>query len=132
MAGNIKTAMKSRFWFSLFVGLALICGLGFLALREREPRYQGRALSEWLAELRVTSPSSESIAAAENAEKAVRAIGKEAIPFLMKMFRAEDSTLEQQLLGALGLQAARGDSPKCRCRTRAGSDQSGLFRNQLF
>jgi HEAT repeat protein len=73
------------------VALALVVGLGWLVLRLREPVYEGNTLSEWL------TPGTNGFEA--GTEDAVRHIGTNAIPTLLRMLRAQDSKLKLQLIG---------------------------------
>ena len=85
----------------------LVLGLGLVLLvgtRHRdEPVFEGKTLSFWLRQYRSTSISGNTGAADpalnEQAAKAVRAIGTNAIPALLRMIRARDSSLTLKLLG---------------------------------
>ncbi len=72
-------------------------------LKHREPSYQGRALSNWLNQLSesripLTAPNAERRKLAENeARNAVRNIGTNAFPILMKMVTVEDSALKVRI-----------------------------------
>ena len=70
-----------------------------LALRPREPAYQGKGLSVWLRELD-TWPGKSS----EPATKALREIGTNALPYLIPALQAEDSALKVKLAKLLGRQ----------------------------
>jgi HEAT repeat protein len=73
-----------------------VAGLGVVAwrtLRQREPVYQGERLSSWLADLDLESTRSP-----EKALQAVRAIGTNALPVLMKMVCAEDPLWKRGLI----------------------------------
>ena len=79
--------------------------LALLALWiSREPSYQGRSLSEWLAEARpVREPpnASPGRAPGEEAARAIRGIGPKAVPGLVRMLNATEATdfgeLQRQL-----------------------------------
>ncbi|MEW6304613.1 MAG: hypothetical protein AB1705_14150 [Verrucomicrobiota bacterium] len=79
----------------------------FVALRPREPVYEGRTLSEWMADLEVGhNPEFESLMVEETegttsgkAAKAIRSIGTNSIPHLVASF---DETRPEQLLKAMG------------------------------
>ncbi len=60
-------------------------------LAPREPRWQGKRLSQWLA---VDYPDDER----ERAQAAVRAIGKKAIPTFLRMVQAKDSALRLKVM----------------------------------
>ncbi len=62
----------------------------------REPRYQGRRLSLWLADLDFKS-ASDSVAR-DNALRAVRAIGTNGLPRLAKMLCTRDSVWREALI----------------------------------
>jgi len=74
----------------LFVG-----GLGVLAwpiLREHEPVYQGKQLSNWLAN------DDGSLEAEQNAQRAVMEAGTNAVPTLLRMLRQRDSPLKRKVM----------------------------------
>jgi hypothetical protein len=71
----------------LVVGGVLVTVFG---RREREPEYGGKRLSEWVMKL----PS-------EGAEKAIRAIGTNALPYLMKWIRYDMPSWKQRLYGGV-------------------------------
>src|SRR5437879_2920486 len=74
----------------LFVG-----GLGLVAwpiLREREPVYQGKRLSHWLAN------DDGSLEAERNAQRAVEKAGTNSIPTLLTMLRQSDSPLKRRVM----------------------------------
>jgi len=70
--------------------------------REREPRYQGRTLSQWhtlLDSLSARSLAGEHVspAQAEEAAQAIRRIGTNALPLLLKQLQRETSPLRNTL-----------------------------------
>ena len=65
-----------------------------------EPVYQGKLLSEWLKYLPPT-PATQGTQHQLQARKAVRQIGTNAIPALLRMLQAEDSALKVKLLDLL-------------------------------
>src|SRR5262245_53725289 len=75
---------KRRLCFVVFV-LVLIGVLVALVTSNREPEYEGRKLSEWV--VRVWAPEPE----VNGAENAIRHIGTNAIPFLLKWIQYEPS-----------------------------------------
>jgi hypothetical protein len=75
-------------------GIALLALLAWTALRAPEPVYQGRPLSDWLARLYTGTDEQ----ARNEATVAVRRIGTNAIPTLLRMLRAHDSPLKTRLL----------------------------------
>jgi HEAT repeat protein len=85
--------------FSLLAGAAL---LAMAATRLREPRYEGKRLSAWLAELDFNGPADR--AAHERAAQAVHAMGTNALPRLTAMLRAQDSALRRNLARLLAKQ----------------------------
>jgi HEAT repeat protein len=85
--------------FVLLLAFGLVVGIAVWSFkREREPSYQGKSLSEWCENIDVfhdvTSPAT---------ENAIRTMGTNSIPFLLKWIRYEppswlekaDSTLER-------------------------------------
>jgi len=78
--------------------VAAVFGLIGLLSREREPRYQGRTLSQWwvIWSDSVDGPQ-ESPARAEEAAQAIRHIGTNAIPLLLKQVRRIESPVGNAL-----------------------------------
>ena len=84
----------------LIVAAALL-GVGlFLALRPREPVYEGRRLSEWLGDfsLRQKQDTEEPVERAKRAAEAVRQMGTNCLPVLLKMLQARDSVVKAKLV----------------------------------
>lgn len=78
---------------------ALICVGGAIAFivvgfRNNEPRYEGKTLSQWLALYVAHANDSQG----EHAELAVRAIGTNALPFLLEWVRDEQPSKWKELL----------------------------------
>ena len=74
-------------------GLILCAAVAVYLVIPREPRYQGRALSAWLAELDLESPHPQA-----KASQAVRAIGTNALPWLRRMLLSPGSICERAML----------------------------------
>lgn len=77
------------------MALTLILGAAIAAyvVMPREPRYQGRALSAWLAELDLESSYPQA-----KAVEAVRAIGTNGLPWLRRMLCAEGPIWERAMV----------------------------------
>jgi hypothetical protein len=77
------------------LALASVLGAGVIAffVLPREPRYEGRSLSAWLAELDLESTHSQS-----KPVEAVRAIGTNAFPWLRRMLRSQGTIWERALV----------------------------------
>ncbi|MDB6068091.1 MAG: domain containing protein [Pedosphaera sp.] len=70
-------------------------------IRPHEPEYHGRRLTSWLAYDAAHLPSLDAMATQaeqDRVEDAVRHIGPDAIPVLMKLLRARDGVFNQQLV----------------------------------
>ncbi len=80
----------------LAVLVLLIVALSALASRRREPRYQGKPLHLWLAQLDPLGPTPPGQAGA--AVQAVRAMGTNSFPCLASMLRAKESPWNNLLL----------------------------------
>jgi hypothetical protein len=74
-----------------FVGV-IVSVMVWHLLPRREPVYQGKSLSSWLTNVASTGMLSAS------ATEAVRQMGTEALPTLLRMLRAEDSSLKLKLM----------------------------------
>jgi hypothetical protein len=96
--------MRKRFQIVLALVLLALAGVMLLALmsvvvwqvlhpQEREPEYQQKPLSVWLSEYHEHFKTSmeEGVKARELAEDALRKIGTNAIPTLLKMAAKKDS-----------------------------------------
>ena len=83
---------QSRRFLPLAIAALLIAAIGWQLYATREPSYQGKTLTKWLDEgYGVRPPPSADIG---NPEEALHAIGKAAIPSLMRMLKAKDSRLK--------------------------------------
>jgi HEAT repeat protein len=89
---------KKRLILSAVLLLVGAGGIALLALRPtelREPVYQGKRLSVWLAERRAsTNPASSSVLGAENA---LRALGTNALPFLTTMASSKELPIKSAI-----------------------------------
>jgi len=95
--------MQKRVHITLAVLLVMLAGvIGWLGLRQREPVYQGRRLSDWLAAYKMEGPAgAETWQVREEQQKAetvVRHAGTNALPILLRMLRAKDSALKVKCL----------------------------------
>ena len=71
-----------------FLGVVFLC----LALRPREPTYRGKRLSTWLQSLHIGK-----WVEAEEAREAVKEMGTNALPTLIRMLGTRDPFLKRQL-----------------------------------
>jgi HEAT repeat protein len=88
--------MRKRVRITLAVLLVALVGLVvWQVLREPEPVYQGKGLRTWLRECRESGyiGLEEQVEAPPLARHAVRTIGTNAIPFLLKMLGKKDSSV---------------------------------------
>jgi HEAT repeat protein len=92
-----KGRWRKKLWILLGCGIAAI--LLLTLLREREPQYQGRPLSQWLAFLAGGHANDPDISL-HDAEEAIDHIGTNALPFLIKWVQYEDKPWRTRL-GAL-------------------------------
>jgi HEAT repeats len=76
-----------RKWLWLLLGCGIVAILLFTLFREREPRYAGDTLSQWVFRLEVTSGNPDRIPIAEDA---IRHMGTNALPFLIKWIQYEE------------------------------------------
>jgi hypothetical protein len=77
--------MRKRVYIALAVLLVILAGVAaWQGRRQPEPVYQGKRLSDWLER-----PNG------DDREQAIRQIGTNALPFLIKWLRAQDTRLNQ-------------------------------------
>jgi hypothetical protein len=97
--------MPQRRWLVLGALLTVVLvGVIFLALRQREPTYNGKELSKWLNELAALDHSKRWDVHTEQAQ-AVRAIGTNALPWLLTELQADGSRWEYELNQLLAKQS---------------------------
>ena len=92
----MRTRHRKRFLFGGFVLTAVLGGIVFLASAPREPTDNGKKLSAWLDELAALDYSKRGDPHTQQAQ-AVRAIGTNALPWLLKDLRADGSRLHWRL-----------------------------------
>lgn len=83
--------MLSARTFAVLSLLALATMLGALSAPSAEPKYQGRSLSKWLATYRDAGTDSPE---EKRASEAVRAIGTNGIPDLLRMLTSDDMQVQ--------------------------------------
>jgi hypothetical protein len=84
--------MRRRWVIGLLAGCCLAALLAVLALTgEREPQYQGKTLTEWLVVERTAAKGS------QPAEMAIHEIGTNALPWLLRWLRNDDSGLTTKI-----------------------------------
>jgi len=86
---------RRRLWVVIAIVLTAAVTVAFLALHRGEPEYHDRPLSHWLAELSGRPPHDPPV---PEAEVALRAIGTNALPFLLRSLTAEDSRIKKVLI----------------------------------
>ena len=99
---GILAAMRKRVRIALAVLLVAIVGvIAWQVLREREPVYQGKPLSVWLEGYTPDPKDHRPLVEQpqwKHADAAVRALGTNAIPSLLRMLRARDTPLKLTLV----------------------------------
>jgi HEAT repeat protein len=94
--------MGKRLQITLAVVLVVLAGvILWLALREPEPIYQGKPLTSWLTERIYGQMDEYGPEPADPARDAIRAIGTNALPVLLKMLHTKDSPLKGKLIERL-------------------------------
>jgi len=93
--------MRKRVHIGLAVVLLMLAGVvAWQGLRQGEPVYQGKGLSQWLDEYNRAG----SMDRTETISAAIRAIGTNGLPFLLAHIRHSDSPLIGKLIALLGKQ----------------------------
>jgi hypothetical protein len=85
---------------SFMVAVIVLGCLSLVIFRAREPRYQGRTLTEWI-ESAANNPDSDP--ERHEAENAVKQMATDAIPWLLKWAQARDSLPKAKLVNWLDL-----------------------------
>ncbi|MGO8928124.1 MAG: HEAT repeat domain-containing protein [Limisphaerales bacterium] len=81
--------MRKRVYFALAILLVALAGVGvWMGMGQREPEYQGKRLSYWLER-----PNGD-----DRDKEAIRQIGTNAFPFLIKWLRAQDTRSDQRAM----------------------------------
>jgi len=98
--------MRPRRLWLIFIGVLVLSALIVVVVRpDREPKYQGRSLSEWLARL-AAGPDGDPPQQAQEAQQAIRHIGTNALPYLLEWVQYErprwKSSLNRITGGRLG------------------------------
>jgi len=88
-ACHISSVRKHHKLLIALACLLVIGGVVVFATRDSEPHYQGRSISEWLVY------SSKTVGQYKETEVAVRAMGTNVIPCLLKWTRARPSALQE-------------------------------------
>jgi hypothetical protein len=105
--------MNKRFRMARVILLiAVLGGLVWVLLSQREPTYQGRSLTAWLNDYakahqstQFPPPSERFRAEAQRASHAIHEIGTNALPTLIRMMQAKDSPLKQWFIKLVGRQS---------------------------
>src|SRR5581483_7455941 len=79
----------------MVVAVVVIGVVAIVCFRAREPRYQGRTLSEWIW---VGTDHIETSPEWSEANNAVKQIGTNAIPFLLEWVQAEDTPQKEKVV----------------------------------
>lgn len=87
--------MKRIRLITIVFAVIVIGALAISIYRTREPRYQGRTLSEWLDSGPIDGDDTEYRLTAGNS---VRQIGSDAVPFLLRWAETKDSPLKVKLI----------------------------------
>src|SRR5436309_11730140 len=93
--------MNGRRTLTFVVVGALVGGIAWVALRSIEPRYQGKSLSAWLDEAFQNKEFSDFFADAKintPAANAIRAMGKDSLPFFVRLAKIRDTALRRNLI----------------------------------
>lgn len=88
---------RRKILLCVICGLIAVVAVCFFGLREQEPSYNGRTLSEWLERHMNFGTDSCADFVRQEAETAIRHIGTNAIPSLLKWNNATDSNFQKAL-----------------------------------
>ncbi len=99
----------------IIVGLLAGALFAFVWLREKEPEYQGKRLSQWLG---MYEPGTGNSAASDLAARAVREIGTNAVPWLVRWMKYERPWWRVDLVQSLGNKWYQRDRQRARLAAR--------------
>jgi hypothetical protein len=132
--GNSTVMVRSKRQKRLFAGALIVIAVGVLgwALSSREPTYQGRSLSFWLEEINEAG----SLETCEPALGAIRAMGTNALPFLLKNIKVGNKSWFQNRMFAVAKRfpklgrmlpaSTRNQGPSCLALKALGTNASPI------
>ena len=82
----------------LLLAAIIIAGLAFFCLWNSEPSYQGKSLSEWLGQEPVPSCCGEEMKLSEETKEALRIMGPNIVPYLVKKVGRKESGFRKSLV----------------------------------
>src|SRR5687768_16532588 len=90
----------SLLWRNLFIGMAVVCGVVLVchSVAPREPSYGGRTLSKWVEDVPHPRYPPFEDSDASNAVHAIRQIGTNGLPFLLRRMQTRESHLRSLCL----------------------------------
>jgi hypothetical protein len=100
--------MKRLRLILLLLLIVIGVGLAFQLFENREPRYQGRSLTQWLegySDDVASVDDTNRMARIAESRDAVRHIGTNAVPFLLKKLSARETPIERRLKKLAGSQS---------------------------
>jgi HEAT repeat protein len=90
-----------RRFLTVALASGLILGIAWIAFRSNEPSYGGKTLGVWLEQLRAGNEINDPFTEVEidtPATRAVRAMGREALPVLVRMARTTDTAMRRTIV----------------------------------
>ena len=101
MLSGLPMKMRKPLRISIIVAVvAIVCQFAWLMSGPREPAYKGKRLSYWISRYdslilgKIRTRSSDQ----QEADKAVREIGTDALPYLLKLAGRKDTALKERFL----------------------------------
>jgi HEAT repeat protein len=81
-------------------GIAIVCLAGWKMFAPRQPSYNGKPLTYWMSryENLILGKAALNSSEQQEADKALREIGTNALPYLLKLSGGKDSALKQRLI----------------------------------
>jgi hypothetical protein len=90
---------KRRKWTFAFLAGCLVIGAIWFAISERQPSYQGRPLAYWLC--LKNNDDDEAVRDEPHSEEAIRQMGTNCLPYLLRWIAYEPPTWKTKLLNVL-------------------------------
>lgn len=120
---------RKKLW--ILLGCAIAAVLILMLWREREPQYNGKSLSQWTA-LLTSTDNRDGLELAHKAEEAVRQIGTNGLPFLVRWIQYQERPWRSRLGSLCYKLPEKVAGPMSRLVTGRAREQAADAFNALY